>query len=60
MAACHKYGVCTVCCVEYMGWQYVIGMVCNVCCVECMGWQYVIGMVCVLCVVLSVWSGSMS
>ena len=29
MAACHRYGVCTVGCVECMGWQRVIGMVCE-------------------------------
>jgi hypothetical protein len=28
VAACHRYGVCTVGCVECMGWQHVIGMVC--------------------------------
>ena len=28
VAACHRYGVCTVGCVECMVWQHVIGMVC--------------------------------
>ena len=28
MAACHRYGVCTVGCVECMRWQHVIGIVC--------------------------------
>jgi len=28
VTACHRYGVCTVRCVECMGWQHVIGMVC--------------------------------
>ena len=28
MAASYRYSVCTVGCVEYMGWQHVIGMVC--------------------------------
>ena len=28
VAACHMYGVLTVGCVEFMGWQHVIGMVC--------------------------------
>jgi len=28
VAACHMYGMCTVRCVECMGWQRVIGMVC--------------------------------
>jgi len=60
VAACHRYGVCTVV------WQHVIGMVCVVCCVYCgmaachrygvytVVWQHVIGMVCVL------WYESMS
>jgi len=55
--------VCTVRCVECMGWQHVIGMVCGVCtvrCVECMVWQHVIGLVCVLFAVSSAWGGSMS
>ena len=28
MAACHRYGVCIVGCVECMGWQFVISIVC--------------------------------
>jgi len=28
VAACHRYGVCTVGCAECMVWQRVIGMVC--------------------------------
>ena len=33
MAACHRCGVCTVCSVECMGWQHVIGVVCVLCAV---------------------------
>ena len=28
VAACHRYGVCTVGCAECMVWQRVIGIVC--------------------------------
>ena len=41
MAACHRYGMCTVCCVECVALNTVV-------------WQHVIGMVCVLFAVLSV------
>ena len=41
VAACHRYGMCTVCCVECVALNTVV-------------WQHVIGMVCVLFVVLSV------
>ena len=53
VAAYHRYGVCTVGCVE-------CGMVCVLLvvlsAVWCVYWQHVIGMVCVLLVVLgAVW-----
>ena len=40
VAVCHRYGVCTVCCVECVALNTVV-------------WQCVIGMVCVLFAVLS-------